>query len=81
MEAITQSWKCHFGHKLLLRTFIVLCPRPKFSFRTISIFLTIQPVITCTELTIETLQEGVFIVNFGHISHLVLVLLLLTLSR
>ena len=36
----------------------------------------------CSKLTIKTLQSsGVFIVSFKHISHLVLVLLLLTLSR
>ena len=50
-----------------------------------------QPTITCSKLTTETLNQGVkichwrrsgiFIVNFEHISHLVLVLLLLTLSR
>ena len=50
-----------------------------------------QPAITCSKLTIETLEQGVkyvqwcrsgvFIVNFEHISHLVLVFLLLTLSR
>ena len=41
----------------------------------------------CSKLTINTPERrqwrrsGVFIVNFEHISHLVLVLLLLTLSR
>ena len=49
-----------------------------------------QPAITCSELTIETLEQGVkyvwrqsavFIVNFEHNSHLILVFLLLTLSR
>ena len=41
----------------------------------------------CSKLTIKTqelrhwLHSGVFIVNFEHISHLVLVFLLLTLSR
>ena len=51
-----------------------------------------QSVITCSKLAIETLERGVkyvqsltiksvFIVNFEHISHLALVLLLLTLSR
>ena len=42
----------------------------------------------CSELTIKTPERrqawrrsGVFIVNFEHISHLVLVLLLLTLNR
>ena len=41
----------------------------------------------CSKLTINTLERrqwrrsGVFIVNFEHISHLVLVFLLLTLSR
>ena len=48
-----------------------------------------QPVFTCSKLTIETLEQGVkyhcrrsgvFIVNFEHISHLVLVFLLLTLN-
>ena len=49
-----------------------------------------QPTITCSKLTIETLAQlwnmfkvnkVNFIVNFEHISHLVLVFLLLTLSR
>ena len=39
---------------------------------------TIQPVFTCSKLTIETLEQGV---NFEHISHLVLVFLLLTWSK
>ena len=48
-----------------------------------------QPAFTCSNLTIETLEQGVkyvqrrsgfFIVNFEHISHLVLVFLLLTLN-
>ena len=63
--------------------------------------LSSHPVFTCSNLTIETLEQdfkclkltikipersrwclsGVFIVNTEHISHLVLVLLLLTLSR
>ena len=34
--------------------------------------LTPQPVITCLKLTAETLDSGVFIVNFEHISHFVL---------
>ena len=41
----------------------------------------IKPAITCSKLAIEKLEEGVkydFIVNFEHISHLVLVFLLLT---
>ena len=42
------------------------------------------PVFTCSKLTTETLEQccrhGVFIVNFEHISHLVLVFLLLTLN-
>ena len=56
-------------------------------FSKLSIYLT-QPAIACSKLTIETLeqgvkyvQSGVFIVNFEHISHLVLVFLLLTLSK
>ena len=36
-----------------------------------------QPAITCSKLTNETLEQGV---NFEHISHLVLVFLLLILS-
>ena len=50
-----------------------------------------QSAITCSKLTIETLERGmkyvqsclsgVFIVNFKYISHLILVFLLLTLSR
>ena len=47
------------------------------------------PVIICSKLTTKTLEQGrkyaqinvVVIVNFEHISHLVLVFLLLTLSR
>ena len=58
---------------------------------------TTQPAFTCSKLTIETLEQvwnmfkvnnkdtrtmpGVFIVNFEHISHLVLVFLLLTLNK
>ena len=55
------------------------------------IFITRLPAITCSKLTIETLEQdvkyvhwrrsGVFIVNSEHISHLVQVFLLLTLSR
>ena len=43
--------------------------------------------ITYSKLTIKTLEQrhwrrsGIFIANFEHISHLVLVFLLLTLSR
>ena len=47
-----------------------------------------RSAITCSKLTIETLEQGVkwhpsgvFIINFEHILHLVLVFLLLTLSR
>ena len=59
-----------------------------------------QPAITCSDLTIETLEQSVrnfrvnskntrttstsfwfFTVNFEHISHLILVFLLLNLSR
>ena len=47
-----------------------------------------QPSITCSKLTIKILKQGVeyvqsyvFIVNFKHISHLVLVFILLTLGR
>ena len=44
-----------------------------------------QPTITCSKLTIETLEKVVKYVqkyvHFKHISHLVLVFLLLTLSR
>ena len=42
-----------------------------------------QSTITCSKLAIETLERrrsGVFIVNFEHISHHVLVFLLLTLN-
>ena len=42
--------------------------------------LTTQPAFTCSKLTIET-QEQVFIVNFKHVSHLLLVFLLLTLNE
>ena len=58
------------------------------------VLLPSQPAFTCSKLTIETLELGVkyfqslqwrrssiFIVNFKHISHLVLLFLLLTLSR
>ena len=40
---------------------------------------TYQLACTCSKLTIETLT-GIFIVNFEHISHLVLVFPLLTLN-
>ena len=46
-----------------------------------------QSAITCSKLTIETIEQGewrrsgIFIVNFEHISHLVLLFLLLTLTR
>ena len=49
--------------------------------------VSIQSVFTYSKLTIETPERrhwrrsGVFIVNFEHISHLVLVFLLLTLNR
>ena len=53
--------------------------------------ITSQPAVTCSKLTIETLEQGVkysqcrrsgtFIVNFEHISHLELVFLLLALGR
>ena len=46
-----------------------------------------QSAITCSKLAIETLEQGVkwrrsgvFIVNFEHISHLVLVFLVSTLN-
>ena len=53
----------------------------------------LEPAITYSKLTIETLEQGVkyvqrnilkygiFIVNFERISHLVLMFLLLTLTR
>ena len=42
----------------------------------------IQPVFTYSKLGIETLEQrsGIFIVNFEHISYLILVFLLLTLN-
>ena len=42
-----------------------------------------QLAITCLKLTVEVLERRsrLFIVNFDHISHLVLVFLLLTLTR
>ena len=42
-----------------------------------------QPALTYSNLTIETLEQGVkyiFIVNYEHFSHLVLVFLLLNLN-
>ena len=54
-----------------------------------SFFVLSQPEFTCSNLTIETLEQsvkrnwhrsGVFIVNFEHISHFVLLFLLLTLN-
>ena len=39
-----------------------------------------QPAFTCSKLATETLEQGVFIVNFEHILYLVLVFLLLTLN-
>ena len=60
----------------------------RFTYDTfLAIFLPAQSAITCSKLTIKTPERrywrrsGVFIVNFEHISHLVLVFLLLTLSR
>ena len=62
----------------------------------ISLEILPQLAILCSKLTIETLEQavkyvpntsrqwrhsGIFIVNFEHISHLVLVFLLLTFSR
>ena len=49
--------------------------------------LTAQPVITCSKLAIKTPERrhwrssGVSIVNFGHISHLALLFLLVILRR
>ena len=49
--------------------------------------LLIQPVITCSKLTIKTPERcqwrrsKVYILSFEHISHFVLLFLLLTLSR
>ena len=37
-----------------------------------------ETAITCSKLTIETLEQGV---NFGHISHLALVFILLTFEQ
>ena len=63
----------------------------KFCYGDCHIFIITQPIITCSKFTIETLEEGVryvkwrrsgvFIVNLEHISCLVLLFLLLTLSR
>ena len=39
-----------------------------------------QPAFTCSKSTTEPLEQGVFIVNSEHISHLVPVFLLLTLN-
>ena len=64
------------------KVFILLFANAFFSFYVLS-----QLAITCSKLTIETLEQGVwhssgvFIVNFEQISHLALVFLLLTLSR
>ena len=38
-----------------------------------SIKATAQAVFTCSKLTIKTLEQGVSIVNFEHISHFILV--------
>ena len=40
-----------------------------------------QVTSTCSNSTIKTVEKGVFIVNFEHISHLFQVFLLLTLSK
>ena len=46
-----------------------------------------MPIFTCSKLTTETLEQGVkcrfggFIVNFEHISQLILVFLLLNFSK
>ena len=44
-------------------------------------FCTNQSIFTCSKLTTETLKQRAKYVHFEHISHLVLVFLLLTLSR
>ena len=56
--------------------------------KTYLVIVVTQSVFTCSKLTIKTLEQGVkyvrrsgvFIVNLEHISHLILVFLLLTLS-
>ena len=79
--------KMEFFTKKKMRVYYDL----KFWYDDCHIFIITQPIITCSKFTIETLEEGVkyvkwrrsgvFIVNFEHISCLVLVFLLLTLSR
>ena len=56
--------------------------------KTYLVIVATQSAFTCSKLTIKTLEQGVkyvrrsgvFIVNLEHISHLILVFLLLTLS-
>ena len=52
---------------------------PSDNFFDLSIGFT-QSAFTCPKSAIETLEHGVFIVNFEHISNFVLVFLLLTLN-
>ena len=74
----------------MLETLWRLTGRYCYSFKKFT-YIT-QPAFTCLKLTTETLEEGVkyvqswcrsgvFIINFEHISHLVLVFLLLNLSK
>ena len=87
----------HFGAKFnnfiwvsgqFLTTVYMIQPK-----MTLSVCVISRPAITCSKLTIETLEQGVkyeqphwrrsgvFIVTFEHISHLSLVFLLLTLTK
>ena len=75
-----------YSIKFLIKTFIVLNPAGIYLFKVNNRNTRTRWEI-CSKLTINTPERrqwrrsGVFIVNFEHISHLVLVFLLLTLSR
>ena len=64
-----------------------MLPQPAFTCSKLTIETLEQGVKICSKLTIKKPERrqwsrsGVFIVNFEHISHLVLVFLLLTLNK
>ena len=79
-----KSWQARFPHGSGQRVLRVLATQPA---TTCSKFTIETSCEICPKLTIKTPERhqwrrsGVFLVNFEHISHLILVFLLLTLSR